>query len=270
MSWGCSSAGRAPRSQRGGQRFDPAQLHHTQHPATSKYIYYQNCGSGFALPRNGDLKLPVSAGGDNNPARGEGARDRMNQKAFASKLYYGSCCFVLFFVAAAASFNGYYDKWRFREAGTSASMQEASFDAMVDGTAARPFVYRQLLPMLANWIDRRVPEQTKDRLFAARDPLGAPLRERLFSSPVAQNRAYFLRYWIVYAAVFLFAWISVYAMYLLCKSVGYAPETAALSAIIMVLLMPYFMSGGGIFTIIRSWRFLRWRRGWRSISIGGG
>src|ERR1035438_2314890 len=29
MSWGCSSAGRAPRSQRGGQRFDPAQLHQT-------------------------------------------------------------------------------------------------------------------------------------------------------------------------------------------------------------------------------------------------
>jgi hypothetical protein len=26
--WGCSSVGRAPRSQRGGQRFDPAQLHH--------------------------------------------------------------------------------------------------------------------------------------------------------------------------------------------------------------------------------------------------
>ncbi len=28
MVWGCSSVGRAPRSQRGGQRFDPAQLHH--------------------------------------------------------------------------------------------------------------------------------------------------------------------------------------------------------------------------------------------------
>src|ERR1700756_1599376 len=27
--WGCSSAGRAPRSQRGGHRFDPGQLHHT-------------------------------------------------------------------------------------------------------------------------------------------------------------------------------------------------------------------------------------------------
>ena len=29
MVWGCSSVGRAPRSQRGGQRFDPAQLHHS-------------------------------------------------------------------------------------------------------------------------------------------------------------------------------------------------------------------------------------------------
>ena len=27
--WGCSSAGRAPALQAGGQRFDPAQLHHT-------------------------------------------------------------------------------------------------------------------------------------------------------------------------------------------------------------------------------------------------
>ena len=33
-SWGCSSAGRAPRSQRGGQRFDPAQLH--QIPSASE------------------------------------------------------------------------------------------------------------------------------------------------------------------------------------------------------------------------------------------
>jgi hypothetical protein len=28
--WGCSSAGRAPRSQRGGHRFDPGQLHQAE------------------------------------------------------------------------------------------------------------------------------------------------------------------------------------------------------------------------------------------------
>jgi hypothetical protein len=69
----------------------------------------------------------------------------------------------------------------------------------------------------------------------------------MFRSPVAQERAYFFRYWIVYALVFLFVWISVYAMYILCKSVGSPPATAAAAAIIMILLMPYFLTVGGYF-----------------------
>jgi hypothetical protein len=170
----------------------------------------------------------------------------VNRKAFASKLYYGSGCFVLFFVAAAASFNGYYGKWRLREIGANGP-SDFSFETMMDGTAARPFVYRQLLPMLANWVDQRVPEQTKNRLFAANSRVGiAPWKPfPLWSN--GQSRAYFLRYLVVYFAVFLFAWISVYAMFLVCKSVGYAPPTAALSAIVVILLMPYFMTIGGYF-----------------------
>src|ERR1700741_1819443 len=38
-SWGCSSAGRAPRSQRGGQRFDPAQLHQSLHLAAQVVVF---------------------------------------------------------------------------------------------------------------------------------------------------------------------------------------------------------------------------------------
>jgi hypothetical protein len=178
--------------------------------------------------------------------------DGMSRKTLASKLYYGSCCFVLLFVAAAASFNGYYDSNDFRKIDKTTSFNTMahggsarSFYAMVDGSAARPFVYRQLLPMLANWIDLRISQQTKDRLFAAKTRTGVRLRELLFNSPVAQDRAYFLRYWIVYALTFLFAWIAVYAMYLLCKSAGYASTTAALSAIIVILLLPIVMLGGG-------------------------
>jgi hypothetical protein len=151
-------------------------------------------------------------------------------------------------MAAAASFNGFYSEFHFREAGLEfGSMPRASLEAMLDGTANRPFVYRQLLPMLANWIDARVPEQTKDHIFEARIHSGKLIRERLFHSPLAQNRAYFLRYWIVYAADFLLAWISVFAMYLICRSVGHAPPIAALSAIILILLIPYFMTLGGYF-----------------------
>jgi hypothetical protein len=168
----------------------------------------------------------------------------MSRNDLASKLYYRACCFVLFFLAAAASFSGYYDHWHFREAGASGSTERNSFNAMVDGTADRPFVYRQLLPMTANWINQRVPEQIKDRLFAIRSGAGL-LRESLFSSPVAQDRAYFFRYWIIYAGVFLFAWASVFAMYLVGRSAGYGPSTAAFSAVVMVLLIPLIMNGGG-------------------------
>jgi hypothetical protein len=171
----------------------------------------------------------------------------MSQAGFASKFYYRACCCVLFFVAAAASFNGYFDKWHFREAGTSAFMAGASFDSMVDGTAMRPYVYRQLLPMVANWVDARVPEQVKDQLYAVRLYNGRLFREDFIDSPLARSRSCFLRYWIVYMAVFLFAWIAVHAMYLAGKAAGYPPAACALAAIAMILLFPYFMTRGGFF-----------------------
>jgi hypothetical protein len=176
-----------------------------------------------------------------------GRREEMNQKDSLSKLYCGSCFFVLFFIAAAASFNGYYDKWGLLDTNENGSTHgRNNFESMVDGTAERPWVYRQLLPMLANWIDRQVSEQTKDWLFTAQSHRGSGWRGSHFlCSPVAASRAYFLRYWIVYAAVFMSAWISVFVMYLVCKSVGYAHATAAASAIIMILLMPYFLTHGG-------------------------
>src|SRR5580698_10456096 len=52
MVWGCSSAGRAPRSQRGGQRFDPAQLHH-RFPNTTTYFR----GKALTEGRDGSARL---------------------------------------------------------------------------------------------------------------------------------------------------------------------------------------------------------------------
>jgi hypothetical protein len=151
-----------------------------------------------------------------------GARDVLTKKDFLSKLYYRVCCFVVFSVAAAASFNGYYDKYRLYDTDPNGSTQGTNlFEPMVDGSAERPYVYRQLLPMLANCVDRLVPEPTKDHLFA-RESHGTLFRRYLVSSPIVENRAYFLRYLIVYFMTFQFAWISVFAMFQLCKSAGYA------------------------------------------------
>ncbi|MGA3046148.1 MAG: hypothetical protein ABSD67_05970 [Terracidiphilus sp.] len=164
----------------------------------------------------------------------------MSRTRSASRLYYGICCLVLFFVAAAASFNDSLNRWHFDSFAPGSLHSAGSFAADLDGTDQRPFVYRQLLPMLANWIDARFSEQAKDRLFNLKGRGGSLIRNRIIDSPLARDRTYFLRWWITYAVIFLFAWISVYAMYLLGKSLGFPPAASALAAIAMILLMPYF------------------------------
>jgi hypothetical protein len=185
-----------------------------------------------------------------------------SHRRFKSVFYYRVCCFVLFFLAAAASFNGFYDKWTLRDTWNGTTEGRTQFEPMLDGTADRPYVYRQLLPQLANWIDARVSEHIKDRLFEKKEILGLSFLERSQASllnhvlvlqtansqsPIVQDRKYFLRYAIVYVIAFLFAWIAVYAMFLAGKAVGYPPFASALAAIAMILLMPYFMSVGGYF-----------------------
>ena len=54
--WGCSSAGRAPRSQRGGQRFDPAQLHQK----TNKFGI--DCTSAWKWRRGRLLDFTLASG----------------------------------------------------------------------------------------------------------------------------------------------------------------------------------------------------------------
>ncbi|MGA9669453.1 MAG: hypothetical protein WBQ94_09610 [Terracidiphilus sp.] len=120
-------------------------------------------------------------------------------------------------------------------------------EAAIDGTGDRPYVYRQLLPVLANWIDSRIPGPTKDRLFNLKRRNGLLFRERFIDSPMAQDRTYFLRYWIVFAAVFLSSWISVYGMYLVGQAMGFSHSAAALAAIAMILMVPYFQDGAGHF-----------------------
>src|SRR5208337_459362 len=59
-SWGCSSAGRAPRSQRGGQRFDPAQLHQIIHALNQRF------SRGERLPQS--ISKPISQPESSHPA----------------------------------------------------------------------------------------------------------------------------------------------------------------------------------------------------------
>ena len=171
----------------------------------------------------------------------------MFQRILTSWLYYRVCCFVLFFVAASASFSGFYDKWHFREAGVSESDEYASFESILDGTAYRPYVYRQLLPAAASLIGRMVPLSIQNSWYS-RSVEGSDAHiGGMADSSAARNKVYFLRYRVIYLATFLFALLAVYAMYLVCKALEVPEPAAVFAPVIVILLVPYIMSGGGYF-----------------------
>lgn len=151
--------------------------------------------------------------------------------ALSTRIFYKLCCLVLFFVAAAASFNGFYDKWRFREPGSPSGSAEAYFDGMIDGTAQRPFVYRQMLPDIANWIAPRLPNRIKKKI----DSLSLP------------DQARHTQYLIVYLAVFAFALLAEYGVCNLCRSLGFSPAASVVTAVSFILLVPYLESNGGYY-----------------------
>lgn len=171
----------------------------------------------------------------------------MLTRSFRTGLYWRVCLFVLFFVATSASFHGYYEQAHFFEAGMPGAWVPLSFERMVEGTAERPYVYRQLLPYTANLLDRVVPQSVKDDLYAREGKLPYAFITAIAFSPTAMNKVYFFRYLVVYLATFLSALLAVYAMYLVCMVLEMPQPVAAFASVVVILLVPYIQSGAGNF-----------------------
>jgi hypothetical protein len=151
------------------------------------------------------------------------------------------------FVAASASFSGYYQKWHFAEADVAGDDSWASIEVMLDGTAHRPSVYRRLLPATANWLDRVVPEKAKTSLEKWQASDDNPLIYAISASPTASDPQYSFRYLAMYVETFLCALLAVYAMYLVCGALEVPYPGALFAPVILILLVPYLMAGGGFF-----------------------
>ena len=172
----------------------------------------------------------------------------MFSRNLRTRLYHRVCCFVLFFAAASASFHGYYGQANVIDGGMPVAGNPLSFfERMLEGTADRPYVYRQLLPTTANLIDRIVPQAIKTRLFIHQGSLPDAYINAIAYSPTARNKVYFFRYLVLYIATFQFALLAVYAMYFVCNALNMSPPMAVFSPVIVILLVPYIQSGGADF-----------------------
>jgi hypothetical protein len=163
------------------------------------------------------------------------------------RLYFRACCFVLFFAAASVCFSGFYAQSHFKEAGVIGSYYKATFEGVLEGTAYRPFVFRQMLPAIARFGNRVVPAHIKTRLYNHEFNGKEPYFFEIGASPTARNPQYFIPYLTMYLSDFLFLFVALYFMYLVCRALDIPEPAAVLAPVILEIFLPYFAPGGAYY-----------------------
>lgn len=153
--------------------------------------------------------------------------------AWASRLL----LFAFFWMVAAASFSGSVGKWGLRDNATQFSIED-----MLEARAYKPFVYRQLLPLLANAADRAVPPQVKRIVSDNLGPHKVYVKARSAATPAIS-----FRYIVVYYLSFLSLLASLFLMRAISLDAGLGAGTAVLAPSALALAFPYLQTIGGYF-----------------------
>lgn len=169
------------------------------------------------------------------------------RRILSPRHYYQVCCLLLFLLAASASSNEFYRRTHFSEAHWPGASQRATFEGMINGTAYRPYVYRQLLPDFVNWLNRITPTAVKTYFYHRQMNLSASYISALTTSTVAWDPNYFFRYLLLYLCTYFSAFVAVCAMYLVCRALDLPNPACVFASAVVILLVPYVMSGGGYF-----------------------
>lgn len=168
------------------------------------------------------------------------------QRFFNSAWYRGFLLFCAYVVVAAAVMNGFYTKWRLNDGHPALGLTQ-----MVDGTAHRPYVYRQFVPALANGIQALLPPATVARLS---DRLAEPRRVNSrsglamrYPGSEALSPAVTLRYHLVYYLTFAALLTSLFVMRRVALQSGAGAVAATAAPALLGLLVPFFLTEGGFF-----------------------
>lgn len=165
---------------------------------------------------------------------------------FTSAAYRRFLMVLLYVTVAAAAFNGFYTKWRLNDGHGPSSLA-----SMVDGTAYRPYVYRQFAPAIANGVQSLLPAATVERISERlAEPRRVNSRSGLamrFPASEALQPSVTLRYHVVYYLAFLALLGSLFAMRALCLRAGASAPAATVAPLAMALMLPFFLTEGGYF-----------------------
>jgi len=187
-----------------------------------------------------DLRVHVSSDEDATDAQLRHSPSG-HDEAGSTRLFRRMCLLILLIVVSASSFSAFYQKWHFREQGARGTDLVAEFDRMIDGTANRPYIYRQLLPNVANSLTRVLPEDAITRRVSQR------AKDRISVAFNLSSKKYPTQYLIFYIATYLFALLAAVALYKVCAAANVGEPVAVFAAVVFMLLFPLFGVKGGYF-----------------------
>ena len=144
---------------------------------------------------------------------------------------------LIFFIVivTAAGYHGFFAKWGFLD-----NSQRASIEQMYDGDAHKPFVYRQLLPIVTKHIVAVLPDKARSNLEKSKS-----IEEEYAVAHISDK--YHAEYVILYTLCYLAFLISILMMSnILSETIG--SKLAGISAaMIFAILFPLFETRGGYF-----------------------
>ncbi len=183
--------------------------------------------------------------------------------------------FLVYAITASASVYGFYSKWESIILPDIYQHSSARIDFMLDGTLNRPYVYRRLLPDIANFADRVVPTVWKSWFVALRPSRPSPVSSVPGTDfnpdpSIAAYKAYAFRFLVVYLSTCLFALLALYAMCWICTELSFPLLPSIFAPLLVLLFVPYTMNMGGYFydyselamLALAAWMALRFKWWW--------
>lgn len=148
----------------------------------------------------------------------------------------------LFFIVAASAHSGFIAKWGLNDAGA-----RSSFESMVSGKADRPFVYRQLIPMVAKTMqpiiaNSPIPSNIKAAFLTKFDPQKAFTRSKSANLP-----GYEYTYRIIYLSNFFALLASLFLLRSILLKAGFHQLESVIAPSIFIMAFPYIQTIGGYF-----------------------
>ena len=150
--------------------------------------------------------------------------------------------FMLYFLillVTAAGYSGYFSKWSFRDGNP-----EMGIEAVLENTAARPNIYRKLLPEVVKGISNRIPVSAKQKMQERL--LRKNYVEKIYAEAKVPAK-YIIEYYLMIVVSFISFYFAVLILRNLLSEVTQDKVAGTLAALLFALLIPVFDSVGGYY-----------------------